>query len=206
MKNVENFDQYRAATKAANWAGIFALNGLSIDDFGTKKELTVLAEHLEDGETVLALASGLMNQTETSNLMDGGWNTWLAVATDRRLLFLDHAMLTTSVDEQVIRLDRVQAVSSSQGFVLGKISIDLGARVLVVDNCVKEHVKIWAKMANTAIAEREEAQTAPAPAAAPVESDPIAKLKELGALKEAGILTQEEFDTTKAALLAKLAA
>jgi len=167
--------------------------------------LTVLAEHLEDGETVLALASGLMNQTETSNLMDGGWNTWLAVATDRRLLFLDHAMLTTSVDEQVIRLDRVQAVSSSQGFVLGKISIDLGARVLVVDNCVKEHVKIWAKMANIAIAEREEAQTAPA-AAAPVESDPIAKLKELGALKEAGILTQEEFDTTKAALLAKLAA
>ena len=205
MKNVANFDQYRAATKAANWAGIFALNGFTIDSFGTKKELDVLANHLEDGETVLAIVSGIMVQTETSNFMDGGLNTWLAVATDRRLLFLDHAMLTTSVDEQVIRLDRVQAVSSSQGFVLGKISIDLGARVLVIDNCIKEHVKTWAKMANTAIAEREEAQTAPAPAAT-VESDPIAKLKELGALKEAGILTQEEFDTTKAALLAKLAA
>ena len=206
MKNVANFDQYRAATKAANWAGIFALNGFTIDSFGTKKELDVLADHLEDGETVLAIVSGIMVQTETSNFMDGGLNTWLAVATDRRLLFLDHAMLTTSVDEQVIRLDRVQAVSSSQGFVLGKISIDLGARVLVIDNCIKEHVKTWAKMANTAIAEREEAQTAPVAPAAPVESDPIAKLKELGALKEAGILTQEEFDTTKAALLAKLAA
>ena len=205
MNNVENYDQYKAATKASNWAGIFALNGLDVDSFGTKKELGVLADHLEDGETVLALASGIIAQSETSNFMDMGANTWLAVATDRRLLFLDHAMLTTSVDEQVIRLDRVQAVSSSQGFMLGKISIDLGARVLVVDGCMKEHVKIWAKMANTAIAEREEAQTAPAPVA-PVESDPIAKLKELGALKEAGILTQEEFDTTKAALLAQLAA
>ena len=206
MKNVANFDQYRAATKAANWAGIFALNGFSMDSFGTKKELGILADHLEEGETVLALSSGIMVQTETSNLLDGGLNTWLAVVTDRRLLFLDHAMLTTSVDEQVIRLDRVQAVSSSQGFILGKISIDLGARVLVIDNCIKEHVKTWAKMANTAIAEREEAQTAPVAPAAPVESDPIAKLKELGALKEAGVLTQEEFDTTKAALLAKLAA
>jgi hypothetical protein len=204
MNNVENYDQYKAATNASNWAGIFALNGSAIDSFATKKELNVLADYLEPEEVVLALASGVMQQSGTSNSFDVGLNSWLAVATDRRLLFIDHAMLTNAVDTQVIRLDRVQAVSSSQGFVLGKISIDLGARVLVIDNCMKEHVKIWADMANKAISEREDAQSAPV---APVVSeDPIAKLKELGALKEAGILTEEEFNTTKTALLAKLAA
>ena len=205
MNNVENYDQYKAATNASNWGGIFALNGGAIDDFATKKELNVLADYLEPEEVVLALASGIMGQTGTSNALDFGLNSWLAVATDRRLLFIDHAMLTNAVDTQVIRLDRVQAVSSSQGFVLGKISIDLGARVLVIDNCMKEHVKVWADMANKAIGEREDAQSAPVVAPV-VESDPLEKLKELGALKEAGILTEEEFNATKAVLLAKLAA
>jgi hypothetical protein len=40
----------------------------------------------------------------------------------------------------------------------------------------------------------------PAPAAAPAQ-DPIEKLKQLGELKAAGVLTQEEFDVKKAEIL-----
>ena len=41
----------------------------------------------------------------------------------------------------------------------------------------------------------------PAPAPAAPAPDPIAQLKELGALKQQGILTEEEFATQKARIL-----
>ena len=210
MSKIENYEQFKASTMAENWEGIFRLNGLNMDSFGTKKELEALPAHLEEGEVVLALASGMIAQSDTSNILDFGANTWLAVATDRRLLFLDAAMLTSSVDTQSIRLDRVQAVSSSQGFMFGKITVDLGARLLEIDNCMKKHVGIFASQANKAIEVREDRQAAPqqvfVQGTATAESTPLEKLKELGALKEAGIVSDEEFAAAKASLLAKLVA
>lgn len=52
-------------------------------------------------------------------------------------------------------------------------------------------------------AQQEEQQYGPqqAPAAAPVAADPIAQLKELAALKDQGILTDEEFQAQKAKIL-----
>ena len=41
----------------------------------------------------------------------------------------------------------------------------------------------------------------PPPAAAPSSQDTLAQLKELGELKAAGVLTQEEFDAQKAKIL-----
>jgi hypothetical protein len=43
---------------------------------------------------------------------------------------------------------------------------------------------------------------APAPAAAPAETDMLGQLEKLGQLKAAGVLTEEEFATQKARLLA----
>jgi Short C-terminal domain len=52
-------------------------------------------------------------------------------------------------------------------------------------------------------AQQEEQQYGPqqAPAAAPVAADPVAQLKELAALKDQGILTDEEFQAQKAKIL-----
>jgi hypothetical protein len=46
----------------------------------------------------------------------------------------------------------------------------------------------------------------PAPAAVPAAPDPIAQLKELAALKEQGILTDDEFAAQKAKILGSLGA
>jgi hypothetical protein len=46
----------------------------------------------------------------------------------------------------------------------------------------------------------EQPQAAPAPAAAP--ADPIDRLKELGELRDNGVLTEEEFQAQKAKVLA----
>jgi hypothetical protein len=42
----------------------------------------------------------------------------------------------------------------------------------------------------------------PAPAPAPEAADPLAQLKQLGELRDAGVLTQEEFAIQKARILA----
>ena len=152
---MENYNRYKIATEKADWRAICEITGVSFDALGTQKELAVLPNYLEPGEIVFALTSGLMEQTVTSNAFDFGANTWLVVLTSERFLFLDAALLTSSVDTQSIRLKKVQAISASQGFLLGKISIDLGSRLVVVDNCEKEAVKVMAELANRWIKELE---------------------------------------------------
>ena len=152
---MENYNRYKIATEKADWRAICELNGVHFDSFGTNKEFEALPKYLEPGEVVFALASGLMKQTGTSNFSDSGVNTWLVVLTSERFLFMDAALLTSSIDTQSVRLDKVQAISASQGFLLGKISIDLGSRLIVVDNCEKDAVKVMADLANKWLREKE---------------------------------------------------
>jgi len=197
---VDNFDEYERLTKTRDWAGIFKLNDTKIDALGTKKELGVLANYLEDGEVVFALASGVMSQTGTSNSFDFGTNTWLAALTNERILLLDHAMLSSSVDTQSVRHDRIQAVSASQGWVLGKIMVDIGNRSIKIDNCQKAHVSIFASLANRWLKEFQK----PESSSTPTSNNPIDELERLAKLKMAGILDESEFAAAKAKILARI--
>lgn len=158
---IQDYNRYKIKTENADWQGICEMNGISFDSFGTRKELEALSSYLEPDEVVFALASGLMKQTITSNTFDGGLNTWLVVLTSERFLFMDAALLTSSIDTQSVRLNKVQAISASQGFVFGKISIDLGSRLITIDNCTKESVKVMADLANKWLKELENGFTPP---------------------------------------------
>ena len=140
-----DYAQYKSLTEKVDWRGICEINGVHFDSFGTDKEFDALPKYIESGEVVFAFASGVMKQTQTSNFSDIGVNTWLVILTSERFLFMDAALLTSSIDTQSVRLDKVQAISASQGFLLGKISIDLGSRLIVVDNCEKDAVKVIRK-------------------------------------------------------------
>ena len=205
--NSQDFDRYRTLTAEKDWVGISSFNTLPKAVLGVTKELNVLHRHLQDGEVVFAFVAGMLSQTTTSNLSDIGINTWLGVLTDRRVLLLDHALLTDSVDTQSIRHDRIQAVSSSQGWMFGKITIDIGNRSVVIDNCDKEHVKTFARIANDWLehlaagiqAESPKPQASPAP-----QQDPVEAIRQLAELKAAGILSEEEFTRAKASILSKM--
>lgn len=200
----DDFEKYSSATKSMDWKAITALNGGIMDTWGTKKEYAVLPKYLEESETVLAFASGVVSQSGTSNATDSGANTWLVVLTDERFLFLDHAMLTKSVDTQSVRLDRVQAVSASQGFMLGKITVDLSARVITIDNCQKKDVAAMAEIANKLLKERE-GKAAAAQAAPTVASVDFAEqITKLAALRDSGILTNDEFSEAKRKIIAMI--
>ena len=204
-----NEEKYREATRKRDWRLVCELNGLNLDTFGTKKELLALGSFLEDGEVVYGFASGVISQTGTSNFSDFGMNTWLVALTSERFLFVDSALLSNSTDTQSVRLNRVQAVSASQGWVLGKIMVDIGSRTLVIDNCQKAHVKVIAELANKLLREQEEKLTAMpvAPSHAENKESPSSKLdmlERLGALKASGVLSSEEFDEAKRKILASM--
>jgi len=197
---MDNFDKYSEYTKGHDWEAVCTLNNVKIDSFGTKKELKVLPNFLEPDEVVFALTSGIMEQSETSNSFDFGTNTWLVVLTSDRFLFLDSAMLSSSVDSQSIRHDRVQAVSASQGFILGKIMVDLGSRILVIDNCQKATVAVIADLANKWL--KELGDKANVHLKQKIISLAFDKLERLEKLHSMGALSDEEFKTAKVKLLA----
>lgn len=200
---MENFENYKAYTKAADWKAICKLNGVSFNTFGVRKEFKALPKYLEPDEVVFAFAAGIMSQTKMSNPSDSGMNTWLVALTSDRFLFMDAALLTGSVDTQSIRHEHVQAVSASQGWILGKIMIDLGSRMVIVDNCNKASVKAMADLANKWQKELSEKQKENAGKSPSVES-PLDKLQKLAKLHEMKALTDEEFNEAKKNILASL--
>ena len=164
--------------------------------------MNVLPNYLEEDEVVFALTSGMMSQTETSNSFDFGSNTWLVALTNERFLFLDHAMLSSSVDTQSIRHDHVQAVSASQGWLLGKIMVDLGSRMLVIDNCQKATVPVIADLANKWLKELGgKKNLAQQSTPVSVEESPLDKLEKLANLHSMGALTEEEFNIAQQKIL-----
>ena len=200
---MNNYDKYAEYTKTGSWGEICRLNNVELDSFGTRKELKALPEYLEPDEVVFALTSGVMNQSETSNSFDFGANTWLVVLTSDRFLFLDAAMLTKSVDTQSIRHDHVQAVSASQGLMLGKIMVDLGSRMLVIDNCQKATVKVLANIANKWLKElSEKKESARKPASLTSETPLLDTLERLYKLWKLGALTESEFKEGRQRLFA----
>jgi len=199
---MNNFNKYQEYTTSRNWEGICKLNKLSLDSFGTKKELRALPDFLQESEVVFALASGLMSQTSTSNSSDFGINTWLAVLTNQRFLFLDAAMLTSSVDTQSVRLDHVQAVSASQGLLLGKISIDLGSRMITIDNCDKKTVPIFVELSNKWLNELEEnKKSSLSRDESTTVFTPLDKLEQLWKMNSFGALNDDEYEMAKTRLI-----
>ncbi|MFT9180350.1 MAG: SHOCT domain-containing protein [Zymomonas mobilis] len=198
---IDNIEQYAELTLKNDWAGICKLNDVPFDVFGTKKEFKALPRYIEAGETVLAVTSGLMSHTETSNKSDFGSNTWLLALTTERFLALDAAFMTSSIDSQNITLDQVQAVSVSQGWVFGKVIIDIGNRSIVIDNCNKRTVPIFGEIANKLLRSRKKQQKKNIPSSEHI--PPIAELERLAVLKEKGILSEQEFNETKAKILSR---
>jgi hypothetical protein len=114
-------------------------------------------------------------------------------------------MLTSSVDTQSIRHDRVQAVSASQGWVLGKVLVDLGSRLLTIDNCQKASVKVVADLANKWLKETAAKKNTPTiqSQSSSGESE-LDKLERLVKLHSMGALSDDEFNTAKQKVLSSL--
>lgn len=158
------------------------------DQFFTKKELKYLPEVLAGGEQVLAFTSGLM---------DG--NTWLITLTDRRVIFLDKGMLY-GLKQSSIELDKINAVSGKTGIMFGEILIQDGGNERKISNVWKKTVTAFTNKVRDAM----HAKKQPAVQVPSSEDDMISKLERLGALRDKGVLTPEEFAEQKAKILSSV--
>lgn len=153
---------------------------------GVKKEIRTLPDLLRETETAVNLAVG-----------NYGGKTGLVAVTDQRVLFLQASMVGSQQED--FEFDRITSVESSKGMTSGNLKIHSAGNVAElkaiqpreraqeIGEYVRSHLGRPAQQA--------------APTAAP---DPADQLRKLGELRDAGVLTADEFEAKKAELLARL--
>lgn len=84
---------------------------------------------------------------------------------------------------------------------VARTAVIAGTATAVSNNVSRRQANRWAQQQPQQQSEAPPPPS-PAPAAAPAGEDRLAKLKELGELKAAGVLTEAEFEAEKAKILA----
>jgi len=154
--------------------------------FGTKKEFFHLPKILNASEQPLAIASGMM---------DG--NTWLITLTNHRIIFLDKGMIF-GVKQVDVNLKNVVSVGGKTGVLLGEISISTSGQNYTIKNVQKGTVVPFTNLINATCNALDEK---PRSAENSSPTDVVSQLERLAALKEKGILSDEEFQQQKQRIL-----
>jgi hypothetical protein len=186
--------------------------------FWTGKEVRSLPQVLEDNEQIRAITSGFVEN-----------NTWLLVCTDRRIIFLDRGWLY-GLKQIQMPLNRINSIDHEVGLALGSISIWDGATRMTVGNILRNKVNYFVKVAKRSMeeynyriaqyhqqqmqhqmaAQQPQMQQAPQqPAAKQMSPEEQARrmsqmaehLEKLAALRDKGVLTEQEFQAQKARML-----
>ncbi|KRN77618.1 PH domain-containing protein [Weissella minor] len=162
------------------------------DSFGTKKELSLLPDILNDTENIIYVVSG---NAKNDGLF--GISSILLVLTDQRLIMFDAGLLYGS-EYTEIPFDHIQGVSLSSGLVLADIHIENGRRQINIINVTKPFAAYFVDQLNKKINEinfsKNNQNTI---------SSPADELQKLANLYEDGILTKQEFSDQKKELLGK---
>lgn len=157
---------------------------------GGKREIKRLPEHLWEGEQVERMTTGAY-----------GAGTGLLVATDRRLLFVkDGIMAKTSED---FPYEKISSVQWHSGMLMGTVTVFVSGNKAEIKNVSKGDGKAIVDLVRNRTSTGG-AVAAPAAGAPASTTDPMVQLKQLGELRDAGILSDEEFAAKKAEILARL--
>jgi Bacterial PH domain/Short C-terminal domain len=159
--------------------------------FGGRKEIKRLVGYLWHDEHVDRMTTGTY-----------GSGTGLIVLTDRRLLFLKEGITKKTED---FPLEKVSSVQWSSGLATGTITIFASGNKAEIKNVNKDDGKEMTDHVRDRL-------SAPKPVAAPQAVPQTAtdapdipdQIRKLGELRDAGVLTAEEFEGKKAELLARM--
>lgn len=157
------------------------------DTFGIRKEIKFLPEVLADDEVILALTSGLMDAS-----------TWLIVCTPVRVILLDKGMLY-GLSQKEYPLKNITSIQFKQGLILGEIELTVSSNKMKIENVEKKSVKKFVETLKAAISNV--AEDTPAEKSSSTGNDIVDKLRELSEFREAGVLSDDEFEIAKVRLL-----
>jgi hypothetical protein len=160
---------------------------------GYKKNLVAVEEHLDTGETIQQSCYGVF---KIKMLGHDSANNGIFLVTEKRAMLFGKKLF--GYDMESFPLSKVTAIEMSKGMWGKKITLKMSgnsAEMTIFEgdsdalvNYIREHMGEMA---------------APASAPSPAEDIP-AQIQKLAALKDQGILTEEEFTAKKAELLAKM--
>jgi len=159
-----------------------------------RKELRKLPEMLYEGEEVINLTQG---QYEG--------NQGLVAVTHRRVRFIDEGMIRSHRED--FPYERISSVQCKKSLMSGTLTIFASGNKAVIKNVIPKHqADSIAEVIRSRIAGGGHSGS-PLPtqaASATLDDDPYEKLRKLGELREAGVLSEEEFAAQTAAILSKL--
>ena len=150
-------------------------------------ELKGLPAVLHESETIKGIASGLYKN-----------RNGVVVATNERVFFFEKGRLWGSQLEE-FRYENITSVQYSTGFIGGEITITVAGNTAKIDMVPEMLCKPFAEAVQNIISERN--LLTKKPVGNPPDDDLLAKLERLAALKQAGMLTNEEFTAAKMKLL-----
>jgi hypothetical protein len=157
--------------------------------FWTQKEIKALPEILDNGEVIKAATSGLMDNC-----------TWLAVCTNRRLIFLNRGMIY-GLRQVQFPLDRIQSIDHEFTIFFGSIRVWDGASAFTISLVLKSSILPFVRVTEEAMYAYRKEQTAPRSTPSAPVTDIAGQISKLAELKEKGYLTDAEFQAQKKKLL-----
>ncbi|HZG96641.1 MAG TPA: PH domain-containing protein [Nocardioidaceae bacterium] len=164
---------------------------------GAKREIRKLVEHLWESEQVERMTSGVY-----------GNGIGLVVLTDRRLFFLKDGWVSQTSEDFL--LERVSSIQWSSGVMTGSIIVFASGNKAEIKQVPKADGKdivdlIRARLAGSVVPARPApGHGVPGQVPHPSPDDVFQKLRQLGELRDAGVVTPAEFEVKKAELLARI--
>ena len=153
--------------------------------FLAKREIDELPNILWEGEIVERLITGTYD--------DG---LGVLAATNRRLIFIDKGLFGKLRIED-FTYDKITTIESSTGIIAGKLTVYASGNKESIENVYKFTCQDFAAHLRNKLNRPSEQATAPSTVAVSVADE----LGKLAALRDSGVLTQEEFDQQKQRLL-----
>ncbi len=161
--------------------------------FGVGKELKTLHELLHEGETVLNLGSGVYS---------GGQG--LVVVTDQRVIFYARSLGTSRQED--FGFSTISSVQSETGMLgHGTLVIFASGKKAVIHSIYpKERAGEVGDYVRSRLAADSPAAAAQGSGSAPTDADPAERLRRLKSMLDEGLITAEEYEEKRGAILGEL--
>ena len=145
----------------------------------------------------------LWDSEQIHDVVQGSYDSGLGilVSTDRRLIFVNKGMIYGLKVEDFPN-DKITSIQYETKLLFGSITIFASGNKAVVKDVDKNQARTFAERVRARLAAGSfPATEQPSPSGGPTENDMAGQLEKLAALKEKGILTEEEFTAKKKQIL-----
>lgn len=158
---------------------------------GLKKELKTLVDVLKPDENILAMAAGEYEGKQG-----------LVVASDSRLFFYQRGMMGGKQEDFLY--SRISSVQNDSGMMTAKIKIVTSGAAAEIKLYDKKRAQEFGDLVRAKL-HGDDPTPAPIPAPAPSDTlSPTERLERLDALREAGVISDSEYDERRSAIIAEL--